>query len=106
MKNKIQYFSKPLLVVFLQTGALLADSLTEVRRISTSTLARYILNSQTEKQQDGEGERREEEMEICRSLKAGSCGPECLIQRRRERKKEMGRIRHMIAIMNLISAHM
>lgn len=39
MKNKIHYFSKPLLVVFFQMGALLADSLAEVQRISTSTLA-------------------------------------------------------------------
>lgn len=52
MKNKIHYFSKPLVVVFLQTGALLADSLAEVQRISTSTLARSSENA-TEKQKDG-----------------------------------------------------
>lgn len=48
MKNKI-LTPNPLLVVFLQTGALLADSVAEVQRISTSTLAR----SSAEKQRDG-----------------------------------------------------
>lgn len=44
-------------------------------------------------------------MEIWKPLEAGSCCLEWLIQRRRERKKGRGRIRHMIAIMNLISVH-
>lgn len=44
-------------------------------------------------------------MEIWRSLEAGSCGLEWLIQRRREVKKDMWMTHHMIAIMNVISVH-
>lgn len=42
-------------------------------------------------------------MEIWKPLQAGSCSLEWLIQRRRKRRKERGRVWHMIAIMNLIS---
>lgn len=71
-------------MVFLQTGALLADSLAEAQRISTSTLARLSetlqKNSETE-----EGEWREGEMWIWKLLEAGSCGLKWSIQRERER---------------------
>lgn len=88
-------------MVFLQTGALPADSVAEVRRISTSTLA----CSSAEKQREG-GERERREEEIWKPLQAGSCILEWLIQSRREGEKERGRLWHMITIMNLISVHM
>jgi len=50
------YFSKTLFAVFLQTGALWADSLAEIQRISTSTLARSseILQRARTKTEDGD----------------------------------------------------
>ena len=72
MKNRIHYyFSKPPACGFFSPSALLADSLAEVQRISTSTLARSSEMLQKNKATE-EGEWRERRDVDLEAIKAGS----------------------------------